>query len=175
MKKEKPGTHDMESLKPIEGAKHSIRKRLTLKDELVLATLPTTVILIVFILVETLSNQRLLFASLASSAFLIYLDPQHGTNRVKTLILSQMIAAVTGMAAYSLIGPTYISGAVAMVFVIAFMILADAMHPPAVSTALSFALRAGNESNLMLFGLAVGITAILVLLSRFSIWFLSRK
>ncbi|MEC4818085.1 MAG: hypothetical protein SAK29_33165 [Scytonema sp. PMC 1069.18] len=46
--------------------------------------------------VEVLSRQRLLFASLASSAFLIYLDPQHGSNTVRTLVLSQMMAASIG-------------------------------------------------------------------------------
>lgn len=49
-----------------------------------------------------------------------------------------------------------------MVAAILPMILADAVHPPAVSTALSFALRAGDESNVALFGVAVGITALLV-------------
>ena len=63
------------SLKPIEGANRSLRSRLTLKGELALATAPTVTVLVVLALVEVLSRQRLLFASLASSAFLIYLDP----------------------------------------------------------------------------------------------------
>ncbi len=37
-----------------------------------------------------------------------------------------------------------------MVATIVVMILLDAMHPPAVATSLSFALRAGNENNLVL-------------------------
>lgn len=73
------------SLKPIQGANRTFRQRLTLKGELALATAPTAVVLAVFALVEVLSRQRLLFASLASSAFLIYLDPQHGTNNVRTM------------------------------------------------------------------------------------------
>lgn len=44
------------------------------------------------------------------------------------------------------------------------------MHPSAVSTFLSFALRAGNENNLVLFGLALGITAVLVGLERSALW-----
>jgi len=75
------------SLKPIEGANRSLRRRLTLKGELALATAPTAIVLGVFALVEVLSRQRLLFASLASSAFLIYLDPQHGTNTMRTLTI----------------------------------------------------------------------------------------
>ena len=61
-----------------------------------------------------------------------------------------------------------------MILVIVLMILLDAMHPPAVSTALSFAFRTGPESNLLLFGLAVGVTVTLVLLQRAALWLLNR-
>ena len=140
-----------------------------------LAIAPTVVVLSVLALVEVLSNQRLLFASLASSAFLIYLDPQHGTNSVRTLILSQMMAATIGLIAYLLLGSGYPSGGAAMVLTIALMILLDLVHPPAVATSLSFALRAGDASNLFLFGLAVGITTILVILERFSLWLIAHS
>jgi CBS-domain-containing membrane protein len=166
---------DRTSLKPIEGANRSLRRRLTLKGEFALALAPTTIILAVLALVEVLSRQRLLFASLASSAFLIYLDPQHGTNSVRTLITAQVMAAALGFLAYLLIGPGYVSAGCAMVVTIALMILLDAVHPPAVATSLSFALRAGNESNLVLFGLAVGITATLVILERLALWLLARS
>ncbi|MEG4232153.1 hypothetical protein QUA40_08580, partial [Microcoleus sp. Pol11C3] len=36
------------------------------------------------------------------------------------------------------------------------------------------ALKASNENNLVLFGLAVGITALLVGLERFTLWVLAR-
>jgi CBS-domain-containing membrane protein len=162
------------SLKPIQGARRSLRRRLNLKGELLLALLPTLVILAVLALVEVLSRQRLLFASLASSAFLIYLDPQHGTNKVRTLVLSQMLAATIGLVMYLIFGSGYASGGGAMVIFITLMILLDVVHPPAVSTSLSFAFRAGKETNLALFGLAVGITAILVLLERLTLWILAR-
>ncbi|ARV58156.1 HPP family protein [Nostocales cyanobacterium HT-58-2] len=162
------------SLKPIEGANRSLRRRLNLKGELILATVPTVLVLTVLALVEVLSRQRLLFASLASSAFLIYLDPQHGTNTVRTLIISQSMAATVGFLTYLLLGSGYISGGTAMVIVIFLMIVLDVVHPPAVATSLSFALRAGNESNLVLFGLAVGITASLVVLERLALWILAK-
>ena len=162
------------SLKPIEGANRSLRRRLTLKGELALATAPTAIVLGVFALVEVLSRQRLLFASLASSAFLIYLDPQHGTNTMRTLIIAQIMAAIIGWITYMVFGSGYLSGGVAMVVTIILMILIDVVHPPAVSTSLSFALKAGNENNLVLFGLAVGITALLVALERFTLWVLAR-
>jgi hypothetical protein len=62
------------SPQPLQGANRSLR-RLGLKGVFALALLPTLMVLSVLGLVETLSRQRLLFASLASSAFLIYLDP----------------------------------------------------------------------------------------------------
>ncbi len=161
------------SLKPIEGARRSLRRRLDLKGELLLALLPTVTVLTVLALVEILSRQRLLFASLASSAFLIYLDPQHGTNTLRTLVISQMLAATIGLVTYLIFGPGYVSAGSAMVVFIVLMILFDAVHPPAVSTSLSFAFRAGNESNLVLFGLAVGITAILVAIEELTLWFLA--
>lgn len=138
-----------------------------------LALLPTAIILIVFALVEVLTQQRLLFASLAASAFLIYLDPQHGTNSVRTLILSQMMAAIIGFCTYLIFGSGYLSGGTAMIATIVLMIVLDVVHPPAVATSLSFALRAGNETNLVLFGLALAITATLVALERVMLWLLA--
>lgn len=166
-------SQERSSLKPIQGANRSLRRRLNLKGEFSLALAPTTIVLGVLALVEVLSRQRLLFASLASSAFLIYLDPQHGTNSIRVLTLSQMMAALIGFLTYLILGPGYLSGGTAMVVTIVLMILLDVVHPPAVSTSLSFALRAGNENNLVLFGLAVGITAVLVLMERFALWVLA--
>ena len=62
-----------------------------------------------------------------------------------------------------------------MVLTILLMIVLDAVHPSAVSTSLSFALRAGNENNLVLFGLAVGMTAALIGLERSALWILVRR
>lgn len=162
------------SLQPIQGANRSFRRRLNLGGEFALALLPTITVLGVLGLVEVLSRQRLLFASLASSAFLIYLDPQHGTNTVRTLVMSQMMAATIGLVSYLIIGPGYVAAGSAMVVTIALMILLDVVHPPAVSTSLGFALRAGNENNLVLFGLAVGITTMLVVIERCALWILTR-
>ena len=163
-----------QSLRPIRGAGARIRRRLTVRGELTLALLPTVVVLLVFAGIDVLSDQRLLFASLASSAFLIYLDPEHGTNQVRTLILSQLIAAATGYIAHTLAGGGYAAGGAAMILVITAMIALDAMHPPAVATALSFAFRGEKESNLVLFALALGLIATLVLLQRAVLWSLAR-
>lgn len=80
------------------------KKRMPLRRELALALLPTTTVLVVFALVEAWSRQWLLFASLASSAFLIYLDPGHHANSARTLILAQGLVSVGGFLAHALGG-----------------------------------------------------------------------
>ena len=121
---------DRESLRPVVGANRALREQLTLKDELILALIPTLVVLGVLAFVEALSRQRLLFASLASSAFLIYLDPRHNTNAARTLSVAHLLAAGLGFVAYLSLGPGCISGGVAMVATIVLMILLDMVHPP---------------------------------------------
>lgn len=166
---------DRASLRPVVGANRALREQLTLRDELILALLPTLVVLGVLAFVEVLSRQRLLFASLASSAFLIYLDPQHNTNTACTLSVAHLLAAGIGFVAYLALGPGYLSGGGAMVVTIGLMIVLDVVHPPAVSTALSFAFRAGDERSLVLFALAVGMIAVLVVLEQATLWLLSRR
>src|SRR5690606_10268960 len=48
-------------MEPIVGPERPVRRRLGLRGELLLALLPTAMILAVLLLVETLSRQRLLF------------------------------------------------------------------------------------------------------------------
>jgi len=163
-----------ESLKLMEGANRPVRRRLTFKHELVLAVLPTLTVLGVLLFVEILNRQRLLFSALAASAFLIYLDPLHGTNAIRTLVVSHLGAATVGLLSYQALGPGYFSGGGAMIVTILFMILLDVVHPPAVSTSLVFAFRADDETNLVLFALAVGVTAALILLERSLLWLLTR-
>jgi len=138
----------------------------SLRADLTLALMPTVTVLIVFALVEAWSRQRLLFASLASSAFLIYLDPKHETNSVRTLVFAQGLAAIVGFAAHALLGPSFWTAGGAMVVIIFAMILARAMHPPAVSTALSFALGAGSGRGLILFGVCMALIVLLVFAQR---------
>lgn len=150
------------------------RRRLGLRQELLLALMPTATILLVLAFVEALTQQRLLFASLASSAFLIYLDPESRVNSVRTLVMAQTGAAGLGLLTFWLFGPGYAAAGTAMVLAIAVMVTFNIMHPPAVATALSFGLRAGDQSNLMLFAMAVGMTAVLLLLQRWAVWIAKR-
>jgi CBS-domain-containing membrane protein len=163
-----------ESIEPSSRSTRTARRRLGWRHELLLVLLPTITVLAVVALVERFTQQRLLFASLASSAFLIYLDPLHGTNSTRTLLLAQLGAATAGFLAFIGIGPGYGAAAAAMIATIALMVVCDAVHPPAVSTALSFAFRAGPESNLLLFVLAVGLVVVLIALERSSLWLLAR-
>jgi len=149
--------------------------RRSLQADLTLAILPTVTVLLVFALVEAWSRQRLLFAPLAASAFLVYLDPEHKTNRVRTLVLAQGAAALTGFAAHALLGPSYWVAGAAMVAVIFGMILARAMHPPAVPTVLSFVFGAGTGRGLLLFGVCVALLVLLVGLQRAAVRLLSLK
>ena len=162
-------------LKPMDNAKRSLRQRLSLKEELLLATAPTLTILSLMALVEVLSRQRLLFASLASSAFLVYLDPHHSSNTARSLLLSQLMAATIGLLANVALGAGYSACAAAMVITIVLMLVLDIVHPPAVATSLSFAFLAGSQNNLVLFSLAVGVIALLVRLERLIFWMLARR
>lgn len=167
-------TQKRESLKPIKGAERPPRRKLNFKDELVLAMLPTVTILIVLGLVEVLSRQRLLFGSLAASAFLIYMDPEHSTNTVRTLIIAHILAAIAGLAGYLIFGAGYLAGGSAMVATVLAMLLLDAVHPPAIASSLTFAFRADAEKTVILFGLALGLIVILVLMERVTLRLLAR-
>ena len=163
-----------DSLQPAHRELRHARRRLHWRHELLLVLLPTITVLAVVAVVERFSEQRLLFASLASSAFLIYLDPLHGTNSTRTLLIAQLGGAAAGFLAFMSIGAGYGAAAAAMVATILLMTLLDAVHPPAVATALSFGFRADTDNNLVLFALAVGLVAVLVALERSSLWLLAR-
>ena len=162
------------SLAPSPASLRRSRARLSLGSELALAALPTATVLGVLALVHALTRQPLLTASLAASAFLIYLDPEHGANRVEALIVSQTLAVALGWGAYAIFGPGYLATAVALVGTIFGMVAMDLVHPPAVATAMSFALRTGSVSNVVLFLLALGITVVLIVLQRAATWALIR-
>jgi CBS-domain-containing membrane protein len=151
------------------------RPRLGWRRELLLALLPTVTVLGLLFLLKLLSNQQLLFASLASSCFLIYLDPGHPANSARTLLISQLSAAVLGYGFHALLGPGYLGAALALLSIIGVMIVTNTMHPPAVATALNFAFRAGaGEGNLALFGLAVGLVLVLLGVQRGSAYLVRR-
>ncbi len=165
----------LRSIHPIPGAFRSVERRLGLKAEIIMILPPTLAVLAVLTLIRDLAGQRLLFAPLAASAFLIYLDPEHHMNSIRTLLVSQLGGALIGWGTYLLLGDGVLSGGTAMVATIVLMIALNSMHPPAIATAISFALRTGKPENVLLFGLAVLITAALVALERVALWLLLRR
>ncbi len=132
-----------QSLEPIQGADRPWRQRLGLMDELLLALLPTATVLAVIGLLEAFSEQRLLFGSLASSAFLVYMDPLHSTNTVRTPVSSHLLAMSAGLGEFLLLGHGYLAAAGAMVATIVLMVVLDIVPPPAIATSPIFALRTG--------------------------------
>jgi CBS-domain-containing membrane protein len=159
---------------PVPTSLRQSRPRLSLRGELVLAALPTATVLAMLALVHTLSAQPLLTASLGASAFLIYLDPEHVANRIEALIVSQLLALVLGWGTYALFGGGYLAAALALVGTIFGMVVMNLVHPPAIPTALVFALRTGNASNVVLFVVALGITLVLIALQRAATWIVAR-
>lgn len=150
------------------------RRPFTLSEELVLALLPTATMVIVLLVVEALAEQRLLFASLASSAFLIYVDPGHAVNRVRTLLLAHGSAATIGVVVDLLLGTGYVPAAISMTATILLTLTLRAVHPPAISTALSFAFRPGDADKWAIFLAALAIVSILVILQPVSARLLAR-
>ena len=144
------------------------RQRLSLRGELLLALPPTLVVLGMLAGVEAFSRQRLLFASLASSAFLIYLDPDHPANAMRTVVIAQGASALLGFGAFWFLGSGYLAAGVAMVLTVVLMVSLDATHPPAVSTALTFAFRPTTTSSLSLFGLSTLLIVLLIVLQKSS-------
>ena len=152
----------------------SFRRRFNLRTELLLVLLPTATVLGTLFFLEAFSRQQILFTSLASSAFLIYLDPLHIMNRVRTLVIAQPLALLIGYAAHLLVPGDYLAAGTGMVLTILVMVLLDAVHPPAVSTSLLFAFHDYTEATLVLFGMALGMTVVLVGLEQAAVWLVHR-
>jgi hypothetical protein len=159
------GVNDMKAAQP--GFK---QRRLSVRDMLLLALLPTATVLPMLGVIEAFGQHHLLCSSLASSAFLIYLDPRNEMNGVRALVVSQMTAAGAGWMMWLVLGGGYAASASAIPMVILLMILLKAVHPPAVSTALAFAMHLDPTGSFVLFALAVVITAVLVVLQRALSW-----
>ena len=151
-----------------------IRRYHGARAELLLAIPPTLIVLGAVLAIEMLQHQRVLFASLASSAFLIYRDPGHQMNSVRTMVSAHLVAVVIGVGAGLLLGPGYIAAAIAMSGTITALILLDVVHPPAVSTALGFAFAGRQEPLVGLFLVALALVAALVLMQRIAVWALRR-
>ncbi len=138
--------------------------------EFALAIPPTIVVLFVMLAIDRVTGQRLLFASLASSAFLIYSVPRDRMNGIGVMVTAQSIGCCIGVIAAILLGEGYEAGALAMIVTILLLISIDAVHPPAISTTLGFAFVAPKDRSLLLFAASIGLLATLVILQRIALW-----
>lgn len=145
------------------------RLRGSLRGELALAVPPTLTVIAALFLVEALRHRRILFASLAASAFLIYREPLHPMNSVRTMTVAHLCGIALGVGAALLLGPGYVAGAVAMPATIAALVVARATHPPAIATALGFAFFERRD-QVGLFLVALLILVALVVLQRLAVW-----
>jgi CBS-domain-containing membrane protein len=150
-----------------------MRSRYDLKTEAKLALMPTITIGVILLLMSRYANGQLFFTSLASSAFLVYLDPKHPFNSLATLFIAQIAAALIGIGGMQLIGPGYAAALLAMAGIIIFMLVFDVMHPPAVSTALSFAFISGRV--LPLFFICLCLLTFLIILQKLTVAFIHFK
>lgn len=135
---------------------------------------PALVVIAVVFLIADLTGQKLLFASLASSAFLIYYDPKHRINTVRVMATAQILGCVVGIAAGAVLGAGYLAGGVAIILTIVLLVSFDIVHPPAVSTALSFAFVTPYERTILLFASALLMLSALVALQHLALFTLRR-
>lgn len=142
--------------------------------ELALALPPTLVVLVSGLLLESFRHQRLLFASLASSAFLIYRAPDHAMNTTRVMVTAHLVGVALGVGAALALGAGYRAGAVAMAGTIIALVLLNAVHPPAISTALGFAFFPQQDQAAGFFVLALVMLAALVVLQRTATWIVRR-
>src|SRR5262245_59647610 len=140
---------DMNTVQP--GLRH---RRLSVRDKLVIAILPTATVLPMLGVIEAFGRHHLLCASMASSAFLIYWDPRNEMNSVRAVVLSQMTAASVGWLMWLLLGGGFAAAALAIPLAILLMILFRAVHPPAVATALAFAMQLDPGGSIVVFAIA---------------------
>jgi CBS-domain-containing membrane protein len=142
--------------------------------DLALAVPPTLIVLAATFLIEELRHERVLFASLASSAFLIYRAPNHPMNDVRVMVTAHLVGVTLGFGAATVIGAGYLAGAAAMIATIVILVVLKAVHPPAISTALGFAFFERKDQSAGLFLVALVMLATLVLLQRAAVWALRR-
>lgn len=138
--------------------------------EFLLALPATLTVLGALGLVEALRHERILFASLASSAFLIYRDPTHPMNGIRVMAGAHLCGVGLGTAAALLIGPGYGAGAAAMCATIAVLVLLNVVHPPAIATALGFAFYPQQHHAAGLFLVALAMLVALVVLELAATW-----
>lgn len=150
------------------------RRRGGLRGELLLALPPTITVLVSLGLITAFQRQPVLFASLASSAFLIYLDPRHPANSARIVVTAHLIGVTLGIGSALLFGAGLLAGGIAMAVTIVALVLLNVVHPPAISTALGFAFFRRADQAVGFFLLALTMLIALVLLEHVALFLLRR-
>jgi len=143
-------------------ADHGYR-RGGLLGEISLAIPPTVTVLLAAFLLEWFTHQRILFASLAASAFLIYYAPTHHMNTIRVMVTAQLLGCFIG-AGIGAFGAGYGAAAVAMTFTVVMLIVLRNVHPPAIASSLGFAFLGPQVRSLVAFLVALGLIVVLVVL-----------
>lgn len=111
--------------------------------------------------VEMFARQHILFTSLISSIFLIYVRHKDPMNNGLTLIISQVLAAVIGYVSYRIGGENYLTACITVFVVAVALISLNRLHPPAIVTSLIFQFRTHSVSDLELFALLLSLVIVL--------------
>ncbi len=128
-----------------------------------------TVLLLIFV-VQDLARQPVLVTSLASSAFLLYYQPQNEVNRFKPLVFGHALAAGVGFVASLLLPLPYVATAVGIATTVVLMSLLRIVYPPAISTTLVFAYRPHDVTVIVTFLGTLAVVLVLALV-YFALWY----
>lgn len=137
--------------------------------QLALAVPPTVVVLAALFVTERVRQERGLFATLASSAFLVYAAPSHGMNTVRRMVLAHGVGATAGLGVGAILGVGYLAAAVATIVTIVVIVPSDLVHPPADSSTLGFGFNDRQLDTLVGFGAALALVVALVVLQRVAV------
>ncbi len=134
--------------------------------DIVLAVPPTVATFGILALVQHVAHERVLFAPLAVSAFLVYTDPHHGMNDLRPMVGGHLVALGLGCTAAAWLGGGYAAAALAMAATIVVLVLAGGIHPPAIATALAFGFVPFSRPAVGTFVACLAGLAVLVLVQR---------
>ncbi len=115
-----------------------------------------------FDLAYGVGTTAIIFASFASSAFILFMTPRARGARIPRFVKSYIIGGVVGLAGSLMLAyvPLYITAAAVIFVVSALLYLTDSQHAPAVAIAFAFVIF-----HIDIFGLVIVIAGALLLIA----------
>lgn len=107
----------------------------------------------------------LFMASLGASAVILFAMPDSKAAIPRNVFVGHVVSAIVGISSSMLFGATWLAAAIAVSVSIAFMMIADAVHPPGGATAL-IAVTTSASWDFVLAPVALG-AVVLVTISMF--------